>query len=63
MIIPVYRTSGRLLIFAFGSPSSGIPYEWAATDNLPASMSFPPSAMQLLMGFVARYSRCGNRVT
>lgn len=35
VIIPIARTSGRLLIFAFGSPSSGVPYEWSATDNTP----------------------------
>ena len=35
VIIPVPRTGGRVLVFAFGSPSSGIPYEWAATDDTP----------------------------
>lgn len=35
VIIPIPRTSGRVLIFAFGSPSSGIPYDWAATDDTP----------------------------
>jgi poly-gamma-glutamate capsule biosynthesis protein CapA/YwtB (metallophosphatase superfamily) len=34
-IVPVPRTGGRVLVFAFGSPSSGIPYGWAATDDLP----------------------------
>ncbi len=35
VIIPIPSTGGRLLVFAFGSPSSGIPYEWAATDHTP----------------------------
>jgi poly-gamma-glutamate capsule biosynthesis protein CapA/YwtB (metallophosphatase superfamily) len=35
VIIPISRTGRRVLVFAFGSPSSGIPYEWAATDDTP----------------------------
>ena len=35
VIMPIPRTGGRILVFAFGSPSSGIPYEWAATDSTP----------------------------
>jgi poly-gamma-glutamate capsule biosynthesis protein CapA/YwtB (metallophosphatase superfamily) len=35
VIIPIPRTGGRVLVFAFGSPSSGIPYEWAATEDTP----------------------------
>jgi poly-gamma-glutamate capsule biosynthesis protein CapA/YwtB (metallophosphatase superfamily) len=34
-VVPIQRTGGRLLIFAFGSPSSGIPYDWAATQDRP----------------------------
>jgi poly-gamma-glutamate capsule biosynthesis protein CapA/YwtB (metallophosphatase superfamily) len=34
-IVPIARTGGRLLIFAFGSPSSGIPYGWAAAEDRP----------------------------
>jgi poly-gamma-glutamate capsule biosynthesis protein CapA/YwtB (metallophosphatase superfamily) len=34
-IVPIPRTAGRLLIFAFGSPTSGIPYGWAASDDRP----------------------------
>jgi poly-gamma-glutamate capsule biosynthesis protein CapA/YwtB (metallophosphatase superfamily) len=34
-IIPTPRTGGRVVVFAFGSPSSGVPHEWAATDNNP----------------------------
>lgn len=33
--IPIPRTGGRVLVFAFGSPSSGVPCEWRATDNRP----------------------------
>jgi poly-gamma-glutamate capsule biosynthesis protein CapA/YwtB (metallophosphatase superfamily) len=34
-IVPIPRTGGQVLIFAFGSPSSGIPYVWAATQDRP----------------------------
>jgi poly-gamma-glutamate capsule biosynthesis protein CapA/YwtB (metallophosphatase superfamily) len=34
-VVPISRTGGRLLIFAFGSPSSGIPYGWAAAEDRP----------------------------
>jgi len=40
-IIPIPKTGGRVLIFAFGSPSSGIPYAWAATDNTPGVHVIP----------------------
>ena len=33
--IPIPRTGGRVLVFAFGTPSSGVPYEWRATNNSP----------------------------
>jgi poly-gamma-glutamate capsule biosynthesis protein CapA/YwtB (metallophosphatase superfamily) len=32
-IIPITRTGTRVLVFAFGSHSSGVPYEWRATEN------------------------------
>jgi poly-gamma-glutamate capsule biosynthesis protein CapA/YwtB (metallophosphatase superfamily) len=32
-IIPIPKTGGRILVFAFGSPSSGVPYGWAATED------------------------------
>jgi poly-gamma-glutamate synthesis protein (capsule biosynthesis protein) len=41
-IIPIPKTGGRVLIFAFGSPSSGIPHEWAATDNSPGVQVVAP---------------------
>jgi poly-gamma-glutamate synthesis protein (capsule biosynthesis protein) len=34
-VIPIPKTGGRVLVFAFGSPSSGIPYGWAAADDRP----------------------------
>jgi poly-gamma-glutamate capsule biosynthesis protein CapA/YwtB (metallophosphatase superfamily) len=40
-IIPVPRTEGRILVFAFGSPSSGIPYGWAATEDQPGVHFLP----------------------
>jgi poly-gamma-glutamate capsule biosynthesis protein CapA/YwtB (metallophosphatase superfamily) len=33
--ISIPRTGGRVLVVAFGSPSSGVPYDWRATDNTP----------------------------
>jgi poly-gamma-glutamate capsule biosynthesis protein CapA/YwtB (metallophosphatase superfamily) len=32
-VVPIARTGARLLIFACGSPSSGIPYQWAAGND------------------------------
>ena len=40
-IITIPRTGQRILIFAFGSPSSGIPSDWAATDNGPGVHVIP----------------------
>ena len=40
-VVPIPRTGGRVLVFAFGSPSSGIPYGWAATDDLPGVRLVP----------------------
>lgn len=34
-VIPVPRTGGRILVLAFGTPSSGIPLTWAATSDRP----------------------------
>jgi len=34
-VISIPKTGGRVLVFAFGSPSSGIPYGWAAADDRP----------------------------
>jgi poly-gamma-glutamate synthesis protein (capsule biosynthesis protein) len=31
----------RLLVFAFGSPSSGVPFDWAATDRAPGVNLLP----------------------
>jgi poly-gamma-glutamate capsule biosynthesis protein CapA/YwtB (metallophosphatase superfamily) len=43
-IVPTPRTGGRVLVFAFGSPSSGIPYGWAATQDLPGVHLVPALA-------------------
>jgi poly-gamma-glutamate capsule biosynthesis protein CapA/YwtB (metallophosphatase superfamily) len=40
-IIPIPQTGRRILIFAFGSPSSGIPSDWAATDDAPGVHVIP----------------------
>jgi poly-gamma-glutamate capsule biosynthesis protein CapA/YwtB (metallophosphatase superfamily) len=40
-IIPIPQTGRRIFIFAFGSPSSGIPSDWAATDNTPGVHVIP----------------------
>jgi poly-gamma-glutamate capsule biosynthesis protein CapA/YwtB (metallophosphatase superfamily) len=33
--VPVPRRGGRVIVFAFGTPSSGIPHGWAAAPNRP----------------------------
>jgi poly-gamma-glutamate capsule biosynthesis protein CapA/YwtB (metallophosphatase superfamily) len=43
-IVPTPRTGGRVLVFAFGSPSSGIPYGWAATQDRPGVHLVPALA-------------------
>jgi poly-gamma-glutamate capsule biosynthesis protein CapA/YwtB (metallophosphatase superfamily) len=35
VIISTPRADGRVVVFAFGSPSSGVPYDWAATPDTP----------------------------
>jgi poly-gamma-glutamate capsule biosynthesis protein CapA/YwtB (metallophosphatase superfamily) len=40
-IIPIPQTGRRILIFAFGSPSSGIPSDWAATEDRPGVHVIP----------------------
>jgi poly-gamma-glutamate capsule biosynthesis protein CapA/YwtB (metallophosphatase superfamily) len=40
-IITIPKTGRRILVFAFGSPSSGIPSDWAATDNAPGVHVIP----------------------
>ena len=34
-IVPTPRTRGRVIVLAAGTPSSGIPLDWAATDSRP----------------------------
>jgi poly-gamma-glutamate synthesis protein (capsule biosynthesis protein) len=33
--VPIPRSGGRVVVFAFGTPSSGIPHGWAAAVNRP----------------------------
>jgi poly-gamma-glutamate capsule biosynthesis protein CapA/YwtB (metallophosphatase superfamily) len=33
--VPIPRSRGRVVVFAFGTPSSGIPHGWAAAANRP----------------------------
>ena len=40
-VISIPKTGGRVLVFAFGSPSSGIPYGWAATEDQPGVHLLP----------------------
>jgi poly-gamma-glutamate synthesis protein (capsule biosynthesis protein) len=42
--ISIPGTGGRVLVFAFGSPSSGIPYGWAATQDRPGVHLVPALA-------------------
>ena len=34
-VVPIRPTGGRVVVFAFGTPSSGIPQGWAAAPNRP----------------------------
>jgi poly-gamma-glutamate synthesis protein (capsule biosynthesis protein) len=40
-IVPIPRTGARVLVFAFGTPSSGVPYGWAATEDQPGVHLLP----------------------
>jgi poly-gamma-glutamate capsule biosynthesis protein CapA/YwtB (metallophosphatase superfamily) len=40
-IITIPKTGRRILVFAFGSPSSGIPSDWAASDRTPGVHVIP----------------------
>jgi poly-gamma-glutamate capsule biosynthesis protein CapA/YwtB (metallophosphatase superfamily) len=40
-IVPIPQTGGRVLVFAFASPSSGVPYGWAATEDQPGVHLMP----------------------
>lgn len=59
------RGKGRVLVFAFGTPSSGIPPEWAATRERPG-VNFLPDlsepAVQKVAALVARHARDGDIV-
>jgi poly-gamma-glutamate capsule biosynthesis protein CapA/YwtB (metallophosphatase superfamily) len=34
-VVPTRRSEGRVVVFAFGTPSSGVPLDWAAAVNRP----------------------------
>ena len=51
----------RLLIFSFGSTSSGIPFEWAATPDAPASTCCPTCARRARWRSLTRSWRSGGR--
>jgi poly-gamma-glutamate capsule biosynthesis protein CapA/YwtB (metallophosphatase superfamily) len=34
-LVPTRRSEGRVVVFAFGTPSSGVPQDWAAAVNRP----------------------------
>jgi poly-gamma-glutamate capsule biosynthesis protein CapA/YwtB (metallophosphatase superfamily) len=40
-VVPVARSRGRVVVFAFGAPSSGIPNDWAATEDRPGVHVIP----------------------
>jgi poly-gamma-glutamate synthesis protein (capsule biosynthesis protein) len=56
---------GRVLVFAFGSPTSGVPPEWAAARQKPG-VNFLPDlsdrAVQEVAALVARHARPGDVV-
>jgi poly-gamma-glutamate capsule biosynthesis protein CapA/YwtB (metallophosphatase superfamily) len=55
-IIPIPKTGGRILIFAFGSPSSGVPYGWAATEDQ-AGVHFLPVLTEAIADELCRRVR------
>jgi poly-gamma-glutamate capsule biosynthesis protein CapA/YwtB (metallophosphatase superfamily) len=56
-IVPTTRHGGRVLVFSFGMPSSGIPEEWAATGER-SGVAFLPEASEAAAAEVtARVSR------
>src|SRR5207237_9236124 len=56
---------GRVLVFAFGSPTSGIPPAWAATRQRPG-VNFLPDlsnrAVREIAALIARQARAGDVV-
>jgi poly-gamma-glutamate capsule biosynthesis protein CapA/YwtB (metallophosphatase superfamily) len=56
---------GRVLVFGFGMPSSGIPHDWAASETRPGVNLLPDSSPQSVSRAVEqmnRWRRPGDRV-
>lgn len=57
--------SGRLLVFSYGSPSAGVPREWAAGENQPGVNLLPPltpAGAREVIEHVQAQKRNGDRV-
>ncbi|MEW2511607.1 CapA family protein [Streptomyces sp. NPDC046870] len=55
------RPGGRVLVFAFGMPSSGIPHSWAATAGHPGVALLTAPAPAAARDFADRLRRTGRR--
>jgi poly-gamma-glutamate capsule biosynthesis protein CapA/YwtB (metallophosphatase superfamily) len=56
---------GRVLVFGFGMPSSGIPHDWAARENRPGVNLLPDSSPQSVsraLEQIQRWRRPGDRI-
>src|SRR5436190_9532364 len=56
---------GRILVFAFGTPSSGVPIEWAATRDRPGVNmlhDFSPQSIDAIVRCIAPHKRIGDVV-
>lgn len=56
---------GRVLVFGFGMPSSGIPHDWAASDTRPGVNLLPDSSPRTVSRAVERmerWRRPGDRI-
>jgi poly-gamma-glutamate synthesis protein (capsule biosynthesis protein) len=57
------RGKGRVIVFAFGSPTSGIPFEWAASKNKPGINfleDFSDDAVRNIKGMVEEVKQQGD---
>jgi poly-gamma-glutamate capsule biosynthesis protein CapA/YwtB (metallophosphatase superfamily) len=56
---------GRVLVFGFGMPSSGIPHDWAATETRPGVNLLPdssPRSVSRAVEQIGRWRRPGDRI-
>ena len=56
---------GRVLVFGFGMPSSGIPHDWAASDTRPGVNLLPdssPRSVSRAVERMGRWRRPGDRI-